>query len=659
MKFAKITVLKKEPRKEVRKPLELSGIMARESNLIKIVGKSNYEKLRSFKCLIVGAGGIGCELLKDCILMEFGEIHIVDLDTIDLSNLNRQFLFRQRDIKRPKSTVAVNAVQYFNNSKLVPYQGNVMDNAQFPLNWFKQFDIIFNGLDNLAARRYVNKMSQFLSTPLIESGTSGFDGYIQPIIPGKTECFDCTKKETQKTFPVCTIRSTPSQSIHCIAWAKNFLFGQLFTFDNDSENDNGNDWGTDDQAEIERIKQETGELSALKNIITAQDESRIEQILKKLFVDDIEKLLQIENLWKTRTKPVPLSILIIEKALHNNSGAHLNENSLWTIEEQVNKFIQSIKSLMLRLKKEKIDIEFHKDDKDTLEFVATAANIRSFIFNIPMKTLFDIKQIAGNIIPAIATTNAIIAGLSTLTSLRVLNLLCYAATKSATDLNMAFTAKASNLSQDRYISNPKLAPSNPYCPVSSRVNRGIIQITEMGLSTISLYQLTNLLREKYIFPEEVSILDTSDNRLLYDFDFDDLEGKKLTDLSLGEGSVLLFSDEEGDGTDLKFKKPIEFYFEIASGPLENEILLPQIESSYITARRSLHDETSEQDLREPQDKSKEDQTIILDEDEETAPENKRLKRPLPEESADEVTEEIRKKNKISEPPAEDNVIELD
>ena len=202
--------------------------MPRETNIVKIVGEDSYAKLRSTKCLLVGAGGIGSELLKDMILMDFGEIHIVDLDTIDLSNLNRQFLFRQRDIKQPKSTTAVKAVQLFNNSKLVPYQGNIMDANSFPIHWFGEFDLIFNALDNLAARRYVNKISQFLHVPLLESGTSGFDGYIQPIIPGKTECFDCTTKETPKTFPVCTIRSTPSQPIHCIVWAKNFLFNQLF-----------------------------------------------------------------------------------------------------------------------------------------------------------------------------------------------------------------------------------------------------------------------------------------------------------------------------------------------------------------------------------------------------------------------------------------------
>ena len=60
---------------------------------------------------MVGAGGIGCELLKNLVLTGFGEIHIVDLDTIDLSNLNRQFLFRQEHIKKPKALVGNHTVE--------------------------------------------------------------------------------------------------------------------------------------------------------------------------------------------------------------------------------------------------------------------------------------------------------------------------------------------------------------------------------------------------------------------------------------------------------------------------------------------------------------------------------------------------------------------
>jgi ubiquitin-like 1-activating enzyme E1 B len=65
-------------------------------------------------------------------------------------------------------------------------------------------------------------------------------------------------------------------------------------------------------------------------------------------------------------------------------------------------------------------ITFDKDDEDTLDFVAASANLRSLVFGIETKSRFDIKQMAGNIIPAIATTNAIIAGLCVLQSFKVL-----------------------------------------------------------------------------------------------------------------------------------------------------------------------------------------------------------------------------------------------
>jgi ubiquitin-like 1-activating enzyme E1 B len=67
------------------------------------------------RVLMVGAGGIGCELLKNLVLTGFGEVQIVDLDTIDLSNLNRQFLFRHEHIKKSKALVGTRTSEHINS----------------------------------------------------------------------------------------------------------------------------------------------------------------------------------------------------------------------------------------------------------------------------------------------------------------------------------------------------------------------------------------------------------------------------------------------------------------------------------------------------------------------------------------------------------------
>ena len=130
-------------------------------------------------------------------------------------------------------------------AKLEACHANIKD-SQFNINWFAGFDVVFNALDNLDARRYVNRMCLAADVPLIESGTTGFNGQVQVIkkvrlVMGiimrragggrlancqqsETECYDCNSKEVPKSFPVCTIRSTPSQPIHCIVWAKSYLF---------------------------------------------------------------------------------------------------------------------------------------------------------------------------------------------------------------------------------------------------------------------------------------------------------------------------------------------------------------------------------------------------------------------------------------------------
>merc|ERR1719458_1111822 len=177
--------------------------------------------------LMVGAGGIGCELLKNLVLSGFKNITIIDLDTIDVTNLNRQFLFQKQHVGKSKSACAKEAaLRFAPECKIESLHGSIMKD-EYNRDWFKQFRIVLNALDNRQARNHVNRMCLAADIPLVESGTAGYLGQVTVIKKNKFECYECNPKPTQKTFPGCTIRNTPSDPIHCIVWAKH-LFNQLF-----------------------------------------------------------------------------------------------------------------------------------------------------------------------------------------------------------------------------------------------------------------------------------------------------------------------------------------------------------------------------------------------------------------------------------------------
>ena len=128
------------------------------------------------------------------------------MDTIDVTNLNRQFLFQRRHVGMAKSEVAKESAVRFNpKANITAIRDSIMS-SEYGVSYFQKFDMVLNALDNRAARSHVNRMCLAADIPLVESGTAGYLGQVTVIRKGKTECYDCTPKPHQKSFPGCTIR---------------------------------------------------------------------------------------------------------------------------------------------------------------------------------------------------------------------------------------------------------------------------------------------------------------------------------------------------------------------------------------------------------------------------------------------------------------------
>ncbi|KAF8637393.1 hypothetical protein AX17_002888 [Amanita inopinata Kibby_2008] len=179
------------------------------------------------KILVIGAGGLGCEILANLALTGFKDIHVIDMDTIDISNLNRQFLFRQKDVGKPKATVAAELIMKRVPGVLVtPYFGKIQDKDD---DYYMQFNLIICGLDSVEARRWINATlvnvvdpeNPESLKPLIDGGTEGFKGQARVILPTITSCYECSLDMLNKptVFPFCTIANTPRLPEHCIEWA--------------------------------------------------------------------------------------------------------------------------------------------------------------------------------------------------------------------------------------------------------------------------------------------------------------------------------------------------------------------------------------------------------------------------------------------------------
>ncbi|KAI0068882.1 ubiquitin activating enzyme [Artomyces pyxidatus] len=462
---------------------ECQPIGSRYDRQIAVFGKAFQEKVANHRQFLVGAGAIGCEMLKNWSMMGLGSgprgvIHVTDLDTIEKSNLNRQFLFRAKDLGKFKSEVAAAAVSEMNPD----LQGHIRSSQEpvgaeteglYGEEFFAGIDGVTNALDNVKARLYMDQRCVFFEKPLLESGTLGTKGNTQVIIPHLTESYASSQDPPEKETPSCTVKNFPNAIQHTIEWSRS-EFDNLFVKPAQAVNaylsepnylENTVKYSGQHKEQIEQIhsylvtdKPLTFEECIVWARMQFEDKynNAIRQLLFSLPKDAVSSTGQPfwsgpkrapDPLTFDSSDPTHLQYIIAAANLHAfnyglrgetdptvfkkvaesvlvpeftpKSGVKIqvvdsepvdNSGGDSTDPEDLVKSLPPPSSLAgFRLN----PVEFEKDDDTNhhIDFITAASNLRAMNYSINPADRHTTKQIAGKIIPAIATTTSLVVGL--------------------------------------------------------------------------------------------------------------------------------------------------------------------------------------------------------------------------------------------------------
>ena len=177
--------------------------------MIEEIGKEGQERLKKTRVFIAGAGGLGSPVAIYLTAAGIGNIRIVDNDTVELSNLNRQVLYGDKDIGNKKIVSANGKLKKINhNVKIEAIDETITENniSRFAANC----DVMVDAMDNLPVRYLLNKVALEKNIPLFHGAVYGFEGRVMTIIPYKAACLRCVYRGVMpgEKFPV--IGATPA-----------------------------------------------------------------------------------------------------------------------------------------------------------------------------------------------------------------------------------------------------------------------------------------------------------------------------------------------------------------------------------------------------------------------------------------------------------------
>jgi ubiquitin-like 1-activating enzyme E1 B len=248
------------------------------------------------------------------------------------------------------------------------------------------------------------------------------------------------------------------------------------------------------------------------------------------------------KLWEKRTPPKPLQWPTITEEVEETAttSKNISSQNVWSIVECCKVFEESVKALSDRLTTttttttQKSILIWDKDDEDAMKFVTSAANLRCFIFNIKMESLFNVKSLAGNIIPAIATTNAIVAGLIVLQAIKVLS--------NQIDQCRAVYVRAKPV-MSKFIVSSELVKPNSKCYVCASKPEILVKL-DIESFTVKQFETKILKKELNMIQPDVEI-DDGTGRIILSSDESETEqnnDKTLSSFGLTSSSTVTCDD---------------------------------------------------------------------------------------------------------------------
>lgn len=413
--------------------------------LINVFGKDMVESIQKTRPFIIGSGAIGCELIKNLGMLGVKEMFLTDMDYIEKSNLSRQFLFNDDDIRKSKAQTAAKKIKLMNSDTNVRvYENKVCKETEdvFNKDFHKKVDVYLNALDNQDARIYVDQLAIKYTKPLIDSGTTGGKGNVQVIVPHLTESYGSTKDPDDKVgIPICTIKSFPFKQAHTIQWARELFeteFNEIPSKISKYSTENNLEASTPSEI-TSMIKQlykyrdftvsKEGYHKVLSYIFVENFDYGIKELLKKY--SDPEKKSEVEGkilpsvlVYETMKKEIvdfmTFGFNIMSQMFNTNFEYHFDDFPIISSQainidyEQVGElnnfsFADSIIKVIAPIIK-KIDFEKDNDMLGHVQWLLTSSNIRNYQYKIEQADLFTTRKIAGNIIPAMITTTSLVSG---------------------------------------------------------------------------------------------------------------------------------------------------------------------------------------------------------------------------------------------------------